>query len=74
MKENDLNEAKNILKTKRDNRHIRSKLDKVVGARIYIIVGELKLEVRESALKELLDKEIAHNDKVLRSLGVVNLS
>jgi hypothetical protein len=84
MQEANLDAARILLKTKRDLRAIKHKTLKLsTNSNMYVdlpysdVDGEplyLNVPIRPGALVELLDKELAYTDRMLKSFGVKELS
>ena len=74
MREADLNTARELLKTKRDTRHLAAGLTKTMGDTSIILIGAISIEVRNSSFKEFLDKELNYTNRVLKSLGTTELT
>jgi hypothetical protein len=84
MQEANLDAARILLKTKRDLRAIKYKTLKLsTNSNMYVdlpysdVDGEpvhLTVPIRPGVLVELLDKELAYTDRMLKSLGVKELS
>ena len=84
MQEKDINKARELLKTKRDLRAVKAHISKKVAATTVqpsfpftTVEGEplfIPIEIRTGVLHELLDKELAYVDRMLKSLGVTELT
>ena len=72
MQEKDILAARDILRNKE---HL-AELKKVFKGkeRILVNVGTITIEVREGALREMLDKEIKYANRKLKTLGATELT
>ena len=83
MQECNIPEARQLLKTKRDLRAVKISQNKSISDTTDVtfkyasVDGSFKglsIEIRKGVLLELLDKELAYTNRMLKSLGVKELS
>jgi len=84
MQEANLDQARTLLKTKRDLRAIKHKTLKLDTSSLVPVElpyseldgdnTHLTVPIRPGALVELIDKELAYTNRILKSLGVKELS